>query len=92
MCASAAICMLHSHINTYTKEKKMTNLILTASNWLNFGFITDAYMSALRFVERRASIRSTIKELNKLSDRELDDMGICRGMIVEIAEGARPHA
>ena len=69
----------------------MTNLILTASNWLNLSFITDAYMSALRFIERRASIRSTIKELNRLSDRELDDMGICRGMIREVAEGNRTY-
>ena len=70
----------------------MTNLILTASNRLNLGFITDAYMTVLRRIERRTSVKNTIKELNKLSDRELDDMGICRGMIVEIAEGARPHA
>ena len=69
----------------------MTNVILTVSNWLNFGFIIDAYMSTVRTIERRAHIRSTIKELNKLSDRELDDMGICRGMIVEIAQGARRH-
>ena len=91
MCAGAAICTLHSHINTYTKEKKMTNVILTVSNWLNFGFIIDTYMTVVRSIERRAHIRSTIKELNKLSDRELDDMGICRGMIVEIAQGARRH-
>jgi uncharacterized protein YjiS (DUF1127 family) len=69
----------------------MTNLILTASNWLNLGFITDAYMSLVRTIERRAGIRSTIKELNRLSDRELDDMGICRGMIEDIAKGARPN-
>lgn len=69
----------------------MTNVILTVSNWLNFGFIIDTYMTVVRSIERRAHIRSTIKELNKLSDRELDDMGICRGMIVEIAQGARRH-
>ena len=91
MCASAAICMLHSHINTYTKEKKMTNLILTASNWLNFGFITDAYMAILRRIERRSSVKQTIKALDRLSDRELDDMGICRGMINDIAKGGRPY-
>ena len=84
--------MLHSHINTYTKEKKMTNLILTASNWLNFGFIIDAYMSAVRTIERRAHIRSTIKTLNSLSDRELDDMGICRGMIDDVAKGVYQRA
>lgn len=70
----------------------MTNVILTVSNWLNFGFIIDAYMSTVRTIERRAHIRATIKELNKLTDRELDDMGICRGMIREVAEGKRIHA
>lgn len=69
----------------------MTNLILTASNWLNLGFITDAYMSLVRTIDRKASIRSTVRELNRLSDRELDDMGICRGMIEDIAKGAKPH-
>ena len=69
----------------------MTNLILTASNWLNFGFITDAYMAILRRIERRSSVKQTIKALDRLSDRELDDMGICRGMINDIAKGSRPY-
>ena len=47
----------------------MTNVILTVSNWLNFGFIIDAYMSVVRAIERRSHIRSTIKELNGLTDR-----------------------
>jgi uncharacterized protein YjiS (DUF1127 family) len=42
-------------------------------------------------IARRANVRRTIKDLNRLSDRELDDMGICRGMIIDIAEGARPN-
>jgi uncharacterized protein YjiS (DUF1127 family) len=92
VCAGAAICTLHSHTNTYTKEKKMTNVILTVSNWLNFGFIINAYMSVVRAIERRAHIRSTIRELNKLTDRELDDMGICRGMIDDIAKGVHQRA
>lgn len=69
----------------------MTNLILTASNWLNLDFITDAYMAVVRHIERRISVKRTIKELDRLTDRELDDMGICRGMIADIARGARPH-
>jgi len=78
-------------IHTYTKEKKMTNLILTASNWLNFGFIIGPYMSLVRAIERRSHIRSTIRELDQLTDRELDDLGICRGMIRDVAEGNRTY-
>lgn len=70
----------------------MTYLILAASNWLNFGFIIDAYMTVERYIERRISINRTIKELSRLSDRELDDMGICRGMIDDIAKGTRKNA
>jgi uncharacterized protein YjiS (DUF1127 family) len=70
----------------------MTNLILTASNWLNFGFIISPYMSLVRAIERRSHIRSTIKTLNSLSDRELDDMGICRGMIDDVAKGVYQRA
>jgi len=70
----------------------MTNLILTASNWLNFGFIIGPYMSLIRFIERKTHIRSTIRELDRLTDRELDDLGICRGMIREVAEGKRIYA
>lgn len=51
--------------------------------------MVDAYMKLIRYIDRRISIRSTIKELNRLSDRELDDMGICRGMIDDIAHGVR---
>lgn len=69
----------------------MTYLILTASNWLSLSFMVDAYMNIVRYVERRISINRTIKELDRLTDRELDDMGICRGMINDIARGARPH-
>jgi uncharacterized protein YjiS (DUF1127 family) len=37
--------------------------------------------------ERRKAIHSTIKELNKLSDRELNDIGIARGDIYSVAAG-----
>lgn len=67
----------------------MTNVILTVSKWLNFGFIIDTYMTVVRFLEHRSHVRCTIKELNSLTDRELDDLGICRGMIREVAEGKR---
>jgi len=38
-------------------------------------------------LEKRRVYRSTVKELNKLSDRELQDIGIHRGMIHSVAGG-----
>ena len=42
--------------------------------------------------KRTSKIRSTITELNKLTDKELRDIGICRGEIYDIAHGAHPRA
>jgi uncharacterized protein YjiS (DUF1127 family) len=42
-----------------------------------------------RALEQRKTYKRTLKELTKLSDRELSDIGITRGMINEIA---REHA
>ena len=39
--------------------------------------------------ERRASYKQTYKELSKLTDFELNDIGICRGDIRNIARGDR---
>jgi len=64
----------------------MTQLILSANALLNLTFLTDLYMTIVRYLMRRASVRRTITELSALSDRELQDMGVCRGSIEEIAE------
>lgn len=37
--------------------------------------------------KRAAVVRETIKELNELTDKELHDIGISRGMIRSVAEG-----
>jgi uncharacterized protein YjiS (DUF1127 family) len=73
------------HTYTHTRRSRMTALILTAdkislniSSW--FKRLTDA-------LEHRAQVRNTIKELNKLSDYELHDIGLHRSMINYIAEG-----
>jgi uncharacterized protein YjiS (DUF1127 family) len=39
--------------------------------------------------ERKASYKQTYKELSKLTDFELNDIGICRGDIRNIARGDR---
>lgn len=38
-------------------------------------------------MKRNAEIRSTIKQLSALSDRELNDMGLARGDIYSVAHG-----
>ena len=74
----------------------MTQMILATSGWLNFNFITSAYMAVANaylnlraHMIRRAIVNRTINELSALSDRELNDMGLHRGMIRELAEGSR---
>jgi len=42
----------------------------------------SAFMNALK---RRSNYKSTYNELYRLSDRELSDLGLCRGDIRNIA-------
>jgi len=39
---------------------------------------------------RRQAIRMTIKELSKLSNKELNDIGLCRGDIYTMAHASFP--
>ena len=39
--------------------------------------------------EKRASYKRTVKELGQLTDFELNDIGICRGDIHNVARGDR---
>ena len=63
----------------------MTQYVLAASEWLNFSGVVDFFRNINRSLETRSRINSTIKELSKLSDRELNDIGIARGDIWSIA-------
>ena len=38
-------------------------------------------------LRQRRNTRATIEQLNKLSDSELKDIGLCRGDIRRVAEG-----
>ena len=50
------------------------------------------YTEAKNLMLRHAEVKQTMKELNALSDRELNDIGISRGDIFSIAHnlGERP--
>lgn len=63
----------------------MTQYILEATNWLNFSTILDYFRDLKRTINTNKNIRHTIKELSKLSDRELNDIGLCRGDIWSVA-------
>ena len=63
----------------------MTQYVLAASEWLNFSGVVEFFRNINRSLAHRARINSTIKELSKLSDRELNDIGIARGDIWSIA-------
>ena len=71
----------HIHI----ERNKMTQYVLAASEWLNFGGVVEFFRNINRSLENRSRINATIKELSRLSDRELNDIGIARGDIWSIA-------
>ena len=68
----------------------MTTLIMTADK---FGFETFSKwlkeLNEKRIQEKLA--RATVKELSKLSDKELRDIGIARGDIHSIAYGCSDY-
>jgi len=65
----------------------MTQAILTAANWLNFDGLADLIRNIQRNRARKALERRTIRELSRLSDHELHDLGIGRSDIISIAKG-----
>ena len=67
----------------------MTQAILFASNWLQEAIegLVDLVKEVKRNRARKAAIQLTKKELSKLSNYELKDIGIGRSDITSIANG-----
>ena len=63
----------------------MTQAIIAASNALHITAILDFFRDLKRSWDHRAKVNATIKELSKLSDRELNDIGLARGDIWAVA-------
>lgn len=63
----------------------MTQAILTAATWLNFDGLADLIREYKRKAAIRAQYNRTVRELSALSDFELRDIGISRGMIHSVA-------
>lgn len=63
----------------------MTQFVLTASDWLNISGILDSFRNIVKRIRAERKIQKTIEELNQLTDKELNDIGISRGMIRSVA-------
>jgi len=64
----------------------MTTLIMTADK-IGLHSLAEWFKKTARELEHARAVRSTIKELSKLTDRELNDIGIARGDIYNVATG-----
>jgi len=65
----------------------MTQAVLVAAQWLNIQGLVDLINDWQRNRARKAMERRTYKELQKLSDHELRDLGIGRSDIRSISMG-----
>ena len=67
----------------------MTHYVIEASNWIQDAIegYKDLRRSMKLRAEKKAAYNRTVKELSKLNDFELNDIGICRGDIRNIARG-----
>ena len=71
--------------NIVQQESKMTAITLHTSKLLTE--VTKLISDAKEALQERARVKQVVRELSALSDRELNDMGICRGDIYGIAKG-----
>ncbi len=65
----------------------MTQVILTASNWLNISSIGELFSDWRRRAAQKRIQRETYNKLNGLTDRELWDIGIGRSDIRAVSIG-----
>ena len=69
----------------------MTHYVIEESSWIQEAI--EGYKDLMRArairKEKRASYKRTVKELGQLTDFELNDIGICRGDIHNVARGDR---
>jgi uncharacterized protein YjiS (DUF1127 family) len=67
----------------------MAHYVLTASSWIQDAIegFSDMRRAMKQRAQRKASYKRTLNELSKLTEFELNDIGICRGDIKNIARG-----
>ena len=69
----------------------MTTLVANTFNWIGLEKLAKWAVELNEARIRRADINTTIKQLSALTDRELNDMGISRCDIVQVAHGYDPR-
>ena len=69
----------------------MTHYVIEASSWIQDAIegFKDLRRSMKLRAEKKAAYNRTVKELSRLTNFELSDIGICRGDIRNIARGDR---
>ena len=70
----------------------MTTIVANTFNWIGLEVFVNWFKKQNAEMTRRRNIRHTIKELNKLSTYELNDIGIARGEIYDIAHSSYPKS
>ena len=65
----------------------MTQVILTASSWLNISSIGELFSDWRRRASQKRLQRRTYDELSRLTDRELNDIGLGRSDIRSVSIG-----
>lgn len=67
----------------------MTQAILAAHSYSTraIELLINLFKDYLKYRAHQAQIKQTIKELQQLSDHELNDIGFARGDIVSVARG-----
>jgi len=63
----------------------MTQLVQAVSTWMDLSVFSDYIKSLKARYKKYQAYRATINELSVLSDKELQDIGMHRGMIHSVA-------
>lgn len=63
----------------------MQHTVLAITDWMNLSFIFDIFKEVKTRFTRYRIYRETVKSLSKLTDKELQDLGISRWDIDAIA-------
>jgi len=65
----------------------MTALAIRTATWVGLPGVANWFKNLRKNLHQRRMIKTTIRELSALSDRELNDMGLARGDIYSVAHG-----
>ena len=61
--------------------------VLAAVRFLDFSFLSAYIYKVVRHFEDRKTYRETYNQLSKLTDKELSDIGLHRGLIHSVSIG-----